>query len=614
MNRVKPLLSEKGTRFTNINLVDKEDIISEDRDVAETLNNFFENAVKSLGIKENQHILPNTGESTDPVDIAINKFEQHPSILAIKENVSFENMFTFSSVTIEEILSEISSLDSKKPGTFKNIPTKHLKETGGICSDYLLNVWNNEIVKNHCFPDNLKLADITPIFKKDDATLAKNYRPVSVLPCTSKIFERIIQKQLMSYVDQHLSPYLCGYRKGFSAQHALVSLIEKWKASLDKKSFGGAVLMDLSKAFDTINHELLIAKLHAYGLHKESLKVFLNYLSNRWQRTKINTVFSSWSQMIQGVPQGSVLGPILFNIYINDLFFILKETDVCNFADDTTLHVCDENVEQVLIRLEHDSAIAICWFESNYMKLNTNKCHLLFSGTKNEHMWAKVGNNKIWESNTVKLLGVTIDNQLKFNEHVLNICKKASRKLSALSRMSSFLSFDKKRIIFKAFFESQFKYCPLVWMFHGREVNQRINRLHERALRIVYNDYVSTFEHLLEKDDSCTVHHSNLHFLSIELYKVVNDQSTNIFSDIFLRNNRGICLRSQNDFALPQVRTESCGKGALRYLGPLIWNIIPSEIKNLPSLNEFKKQIRKWRPLDCPCRLCKNYIPQVGFI
>ena len=168
----------------------------------------------------------------------------------------------------------------------------------------MLNVWNNEIVQNHCFPDNLKVADITPIFNRDDATLAKNYRPVSVLPCTSKIFERIMQKQLMSYVDQHLSPYLCGYRRGFSAQYAPVSLIEKWKASLDKKGFAGAILMDLSKAFDTINHELLIAKLHAYGINKESLKILLSYLSNRWQRTKINTDFSSWSQMIQGVPQG----------------------------------------------------------------------------------------------------------------------------------------------------------------------------------------------------------------------------------------------------------------------------------------------------------------------
>ena len=107
----------------------------------------------------------------------------------------------------------------------------------------------------------------------DDATLAKNYRPVSVLPCTSKIFERIMQKQLMSYVDQHLSPYLCGYRRGFSAQYALVSLIEKWKASLDKKGFAGTILIDLSKEFDTINRELLIAKLHAYGINKESLKL-----------------------------------------------------------------------------------------------------------------------------------------------------------------------------------------------------------------------------------------------------------------------------------------------------------------------------------------------------
>ena len=223
--------------------------------------------------------------------------------------------------------------------------------------------------------------------------------------------------------------------------------------------------MDLSKAFDTINHELLIAKLYAYGIGKDSLKILWSYIKNRFQRTKINSTFSSWSELAKGVPQRSVLGPILFNIYLNDLFFILETTEVCNFADDTTPFACSTELKDVLISLKHDTVLAISWFDSNYMKLNTDKCDLLVSGTRNEHIWAKVGNDKIWESESVKLLGVHIDSQLKFEEHVLKICLKASRKLTALSRMSKFLCFNKRRTLFKAFFQSQFQYCPLIWMF-----------------------------------------------------------------------------------------------------------------------------------------------------
>ena len=197
-----------------------------------------------------------------------------------------------------------------------------------------------------------------------------------------------MQKQISDYIGKFLSPFLCGYRKGFSTQYALLTLIERWKFCLDKQGFAGALLMDLSKAFDTINHELLIAKLHAYGFSTDALEVLLSYLQDRWQRVKINTTFSSWTQLLQGVPQGSVLGPILFNIYINDIFFALKGVDICNFADDTSPYVCDSNLKSVLETLEHNSELTIAWFETNYMKLNTNKCHLLISGNINEQIWA----------------------------------------------------------------------------------------------------------------------------------------------------------------------------------------------------------------------------------
>ena len=163
-----------------------------------------------------------------------------------------------------------------------------------MCSPVLANIWNEEILLNKNFPENLKLADVTPIFKKKDKTFVENYRPVSVLPTVSKIFERIMQKQISDYIGKFLSPFLCGYRKGFSTQYALLSLTEKWNLCLDKQGFAGALLMDLSKAFDTINHELLIAKLYAYGVSTDALEVLLSYLQNRWQRVKINTTFRSW--------------------------------------------------------------------------------------------------------------------------------------------------------------------------------------------------------------------------------------------------------------------------------------------------------------------------------
>ena len=172
----------------------------------------------------------------------------------------------------------------------------------------------------------------------------------------------------------------CRLGKGFSTQYALLSLIERWKKILDEKAFGGAVLMDLSKTFDTLNHELLIAKFSAYEFNNESLKLIQSYLINRWQGTKINKSFSRWTELLQGVPQGSVLGVFLFNIYLNDLFFLVDYTEVYNFADDPTFFACDNDLGSLINRLGHDGFLAIEWFQNNYMKLNEGKCHLLVGG------------------------------------------------------------------------------------------------------------------------------------------------------------------------------------------------------------------------------------------
>ena len=610
---IKPLMSDKGNLTNQICLVDNEKLLINEKDIATTLNNYFDTAVSNLEIIDDRFLLSDVGSLTDSIDIAVRKFETHPSILSIKHRVQSTPTFDFVEISLDEITNEINMLNKKKAGTFGNIPAKHLKESANICNTYLLKIWNEEILQTQSFPDMLKLADITPIYKKEDATLAKNYRPISVLPSVSKVFERIIQKQLLQYIETFLSPFMCGYRKGFSPQSALTNLLEKWKVALDNKMYAGAILMDLSKAFDTINHELMIAKLHAYGFKNKSLKIIQSYFSNRWQRTKVNTTFSDWSELKKGVPQGSVLGPVLFNIFLNDLFYILDESSVCNYADDTTLYVCDDSIKQLFSRLEHDCYLAINWFENNYMKLNTDKCHLLVSGHKHEVTFAKVGDDKIWEKNKVKLLGITIDRQLNFESHMTKLCDKANNKLSALTRLIIFLDLPKRKILLKSFFESIFKYCPLVWMFHGRQINNKINRLHERALRMIYNEYEDSFEDLLQRDNSFTVHENNIKKLLVELYKILNGLSSQILSELFTKSNNNNNLRVNSDFVLPSIRTEHYGRNSISYFGPIIWKSLPNEIRNSDSLSKFQTLIKSWKPV-CPCNLCKTFIPELGFL
>ena len=318
---VNPLFSEKSYSKKSISLINKDGLVTENKDLAKTFNNFFSNIVNKLGIEDVPADGSNLSNIDDPISKAIAKYENHPSILRIKNYMKGKDLnFSFELVDKPKISKEINQLNGKKVCQEHDIPVKLIKSNKDLFSHFIYHNFNNSLFSSN-FPSNLKAADILPTHKKKDKSVIENYRPISILPKLPKIYERCMYDQMYRYFKQILSKYQCSFCQGYNTQHCLLMMVEKWKEALDKGGLGGALLTDLSKAFDCIKHDLLIAKLAAYGFDSHSLSFVSSYLNERRQRTKIHNSYSSYANIACGVPQRSILGPLLFNINICDMFF-----------------------------------------------------------------------------------------------------------------------------------------------------------------------------------------------------------------------------------------------------------------------------------------------------
>ena len=237
--------------------------------------------------------------------------------------------------------------------------------------------------------------------------------------------------------------------------------------------------MDLSKAFDTINHSLLLVKLKAYGFSNQALSSLQSCLCSRFQKSKINGSFGSWNEVITGLHQGSILGPLLLNIFLNDIFLFIYKCQLCNYADNNTLYKSGTNMRKIKNDLEMDFIILRKWFHENGMVLNPDKCRCIVIGDDEFFHKICLDNNNIASSNEEKLLGILLDSKLNFGYHLISLCKKAGQKLGALARINHYLTPDQKLLLLNPVVNSQFSYYTLIWMFTSRYLNNALNNIYE---------------------------------------------------------------------------------------------------------------------------------------
>ena len=455
---------------------------------------------------------------------------------------------------------------------------------------YILSDMINLAFQSGTFPCSLKSAIVTPVFKNGVKSDPSNYRPISVTSFISKIFEKLILNRLINFLNSNsvLSPRQFGFTKNRSTKDALTTLTENLYDSLNSNEVTISIFIDYKKAFDTINHSILLRKLQLYGIRGLPLQLLKTYLSDRQQTVKLGDSYSSSKIVNIGVPQGTILGPILFLIYINDLPNISELCNSIMFADDTTLTFRHSNYSQLVTTCNVELVKFHTWSVANRLSINYSKtCCMLFTNRRiNDPPSIYMNNFSLDFESSVKFLGVILDSKLKFDQHIRSVCNKVSRSIGILYKLKGFVPHSCLKTIYYSFVHPYLLYGLIIW---GGTYAIHLNPivvLQKRCIRLVC--------------DAPYLAHSNPLFASTKILKLsdmykfeVANYIFNIKSDPNLNRSHNYETRNRN-LLLPTFQRLSLTQHSIYFIGIQFWNNLPPNIKSAERRSLFRKQLKNY--------------------
>ena len=529
--------------------------------------------------------------------------------------------FKFSYVNCKEISDTIKNLKNKNSQGHDNISLNLLKSLAPAII-YPLSVIINQSLVTGIFPENMKIGKVIPVYKKGDADLFDNYRPISILSSFSKVLEKIVNKQILNYFTSHdlFMHSQHGFRPNYSTETAAIELVDSLKIEIDKGHVPFGTFMDLSKAFDTIDHEILNKKLQYYGLNTMSLNWFKSYLMNRKQFVHMNGINSPHLTILTGVPQGSILGPILFLIYMNDIINCSDKLRFTCFADDTTLilsicynkRICknctsEKDINANDINRELDKVNK--WLCTNKLTLNTNKTKYMvfhnpqrnlkrnsnYSFLLDESSSIKINNIPIERVETHLFLGIKIHQHLTWNTHVDYIGRKIARTIGILKHIKGTVSTNVLRTIYNSLVLPYLYYGILVWGY----CCQKLETLQKKCIRIVSKSFPLEHTEKLFKSLNILKISDIFKLKCLIIYfkqkkRVLPYQIQNMFTNFNPNNNYD--LRSNNQLILREFATKlKSSEQILRVSLPKMINQLSAEylaLTNLENLDNFKIKLK----------------------